>query len=411
MIRNSSFGPRLVREYNELNILRFIKNEGPISRADIAIRYKISKAAVSEIISHLLIQNYVFEIGVGNSTRLGGRRPIMLEFNPKAGYAIGVEIKRDHAQVALGDLNAGIHMSKVVEYRVHTPLKDIVQMLFVEIDQMMEQKWVRSAKGMGIGVAIPGVINYRHGRIEESDSLKEWQNFPLRKVFEDRYGVDTIIENDVKANSLAESRFGNGRGTQNQIYLWVGDGLGAGITINGDLYRGISAGAGEIGYMRPGIFITHKDDFKLLYKNQKNFGDLLSESELLKTARRLLNDPDLTILAFLDAVDHQNPVAIDLIREYAELISIVCINLVNTLNPELILIAGHETAQNKTMLKFVKEAVKAAVLKAMGRAVRIKSASLKNAGITGAIALILEDIFYMERLNISRYRDVFGFKR
>ena len=411
MIRNSSFGPRLVREYNELNILRFIKNEGPISRADIATRYKISKAAVSEIISHLLVQNYVFEIGVGSSTRLGGRRPIMLEFNPKAGYAIGIEIKRDHAQVALGDLNAGIHRSKIIEYREHTALKDIVQMLFGEIDQMREQKWVQRAKPMGIGVAIPGVINYQAGRIEESDSLKEWQNVPLRKIFEDRYGLDTLIENDVKANSLAESRFGNGRGIENQIFLWIGDGLGAGITINGDLFRGVSAGAGGIGYMRPRIFLTQKNKYKLLYKNQKNFGDLLSETELLKTARTLLNDPSLTIPSFLKAVDQQQPVAVNLIREYAELTSVVCINLVNTLNPELILLGGHEIVQNKTMLKFVKEAVKAAVLKAMGRAVKIKSASLKDAGITGAIALILEDIFYMDRLNISRYRDVFGFKR
>ena len=181
MIRNASFGPRLVSEYNELNILRFIKNDGPISRADIAKRYKISKAAVSEIINNLLAQGYVFETGIGNSTHLGGRRPIMLEFNPKAGYSFGIEIKRDHARAALADLNAHLHDSKVIEFEPHTPLNVVLKMIWAEMDKMLKKSWVRQAKPMGIGVAIPGVINYQNGRIEESDSLKEWQGFRQRK--------------------------------------------------------------------------------------------------------------------------------------------------------------------------------------------------------------------------------------
>ena len=412
MIRNASFGPRLVREYNELNILRFIKNDGPISRADIAKRYKISKAAVSEIINNLLAQGYVFETGIGNSTHLGGRRPIMLEFNPKAGYSFGIEIKRDHARAALADLNAHLHDSKVIEFEPHTPLNVVLKMIWAEMDKMLKKSWVRQAKPMGIGVAIPGVINYQNGRIEESDSLKEWQGFPLRDAFEERYGVETIIENDVKAVSLAESRFGSGKGAQNQIYLWIGDGLGAGIIINGELYRGASAGAGEIGYLKPCGFISDTEQYKHLYEQQKTFAELLSEKVLLKAARKFLKNDGLTMDDFYEEVNKEKPDAKELLHEYAELTAWICIDLVNTLDPEMIIVGGNKLAGNKIFQKFVKEKVKSGVLKTPGKTVHIKSATLKkNAGILGCIALVLEDIFYMDRLNILRYRDVFGFKR
>ncbi len=412
MIRNSSFGPRLVREYNELNILRFIKNDGPISRADIAKRYKISKAAVSEIINNLLEQGYVFETGIGNSTRLGGRRPIMLEFNPKAGYSFGVEIKRDHARAALSDLNAYIHENKIINYEAHTPLNVILEKIWEVIDVMLKKNWVRKAKPMGIGVAIPGVINYQTGRIEESDSLKEWQGYPLRDAFEKRYEVETIIENDVKANSLAESRFGSGKGAQNQIYLWIGDGLGAGIIINGELYRGASAGAGEIGYLKPCGYISDSKRYKYLYKKQKTFAELLSEKVLIDAARKLLNKNRLTMEGYQLLVKKEEAKAIELLQEYADLTACICIDLVNTLDPELIIIGGNELAGNKIFLKYVKEKLKSGILKTPGKTVHIKSAALKqSAGILGPIALVLEDIFYMDRLNIMRYRDVFGFKR
>ncbi len=412
MIRNSAFGPRLVREYNELNILRFIKNEGPISRADIAKRYKISKAAVSEIIAQLLEQEYISEIGVGNSTSLGGRKPILLEFNSKSGYAFGIEIKRDAARVSLADLNANIHKNKMLQFKEHTKPQTILELIFKVIEEFQSIAWVRKAKPTGIGVAIPGVINYRAGKIQESDTLKEWQGFPLRQTFEDRFQIETIIENDVKATSLAESRFGAGKGVNNQIYLWIGDGLGAGIILNGELYRGITAGAGEIGYLEPGYFIRETKAFSHLYKGQKNFGGLLSEKVLLNAARDLLKKPSLDMKSFLEFVQTKNSDANLLIQEYARLVSLLCINMIHMLNPELILIGGHDLAHNRELIKSIKAGITDTVLKTPSKAVHIKSASLReNSGILGSIALILEDIFYMERLNIVRYRDVFGFKR
>ena len=201
-------------------------------------------------------------------------------------------------------------------------------------------------------------------------------------------------------------------GAQNQIYLWIGDGLGAGIIINGELYRGASAGAGEIGYLKPCGFINEKEQYKYLYQRQKTFAELLSEKVLIAAARKILNDSKLTMEEYHTLVDEEHPKAIELLHEYADLTACICIDLVNTLDPELILIGGNELAGHKLFLKYVKEKLKSGVLKTPGKTVHIKSATLKKSGgILGPIALVLEDIFYMDRLNILRYRDVFGFKR
>lgn len=419
MQRHGSYGPKLVREYNELNILRFIKNEGPISRADLAKRYKISKAAVSEIIAHLLQQGYIREVGIGNSTSLGGRKPILLDFNPKAGYAIGIEIKRDHAHVALGDLNAMIYEKQLINYKSGSPLKNLLGFIFKIIESFQDLPWVKNAKPIGIGVAIPGLINYEVGKIQESDSLKSWQGYPIKKTFEDHFGIETIIENDVKAISLGECRFGNGKNVNNIVYLWIGDGIGAGIIINGELYRGVSASAGEVGFYELGCFIRNFDDFKLLYNGQKNFGEILSSKVLINGAlyglqngyANMMDADDITLDSILGQAEANNPLAVELLKEYGTLIGVICINLINTLNPELILIGGHSFTQNKLLLKFIKEKVRKDVLRTPSRAVHVKSAMLhEDAGILGAIGLILEDLFYMEKLNITKYRNVLGTK-
>lgn len=416
MIRSAGFGPRLVREYNELNILRYIKNEGPISRADLAKRYKISKAAVSEIIANLLTQQYIIETGTGNSTSLGGRKPILLEFNPRSGYVIAIEIKRNYARVALSDLDANILKNTIIDFPRATSLKPIIKMIFDVIDGYLQIKWVKTAKPVGIGLAIPGLINYHRGKIQESDTLKEWQGYPLKKAFEDHYDIETIIENDVKAMSLGECRFGGGKDINNLIYLWIGDGLGAGIIINGELYRGVSAAAGEIGYNEPGSFIREADDFKLLYHGQKDFGDLLSEIELLKSAEKIFARTgfpyEITVDNILKAANEGHEQVKELLAEYGNLVGILCTNLVNTLNPEAIIIGGHALHQCKVLMKTAKERVRDSILKTPSKAVQIKSATLRdNAAILGSIALILEDLFYIERLNIRRYVNVFGYDR
>ncbi len=419
MLRKVGYGTKLVRDFNELNILRFIKLYGPLSRAQLSKKYKISKATVSEIISKLLKVNFVKEIGMGASTKIGGRKPILLEFNPKAGYAIGIEIKRNHARVALTDLNALIYKQDQIEYPENTPLSDVLYMLFPFIHKYLKEKWVKSAKAMGIGVAIPGLIDYSKGCILESDSLKEWEGVLIKKLFENEFGIETFIENDVKAITFGESRFGNGRDYSNMIYLWVGDGIGAGIVINGELYRGVSASAGEVGFYELGFYIKNEAEFKWLYDGHKTFGEILSEKVLVQGAckgiqenfKTTLNGGNLSIDTIVEKAFEDDPLALELVTEYASIVGILCINLINTLNPETLLIGGDHIAYNERFMDLIRERVKKDELHTPILAVRLQNAGLKDvAGVLGSVGLVLDDIFYSEQLNLDRYRAIFGKK-
>ena len=416
MLQQIGSGVKFIKDYNELNILRFIKNNAPVSRAEISKRYQISKAAVSEIIARLISQGYVSEVGVGNSTKRGGRKPIILRFNEKAGYVIAIEIKRDHARIALIDMDANIHKSDTIEFLYGASFETVVQKIVPVIHKQMSDKWVTGSRGIGIGIGIPGIIDYENGCVKVSDTLHNWEKVPIRSIFQDEFKMEVVIENDVKTMTLGECLFGQGKEHNNLVNLWIGDGIGAGIIINGSLIRGCTASAGEIGYDELGFFLRDKDEFPLLYKGQKDFGDILSNKLLLESAADALKNgckselaPETLCLETLAcAAQNNDPLASKLLREYANILGILCINLINTLNIELLIISGKLVTKCDILLDYVRERVHKDILNEPAQAVRVVPGTLCEQGIVlGASGLVLEDLFYQDNINVVKYREIF----
>ena len=416
MLRSVGYGPKLLRDFNELNLLRYIKEYGPLSRAELAKAYKISKATVSEIVAMLLESSFVKEIGRGETGKLGGRRPILLEFNRRAGYSIGVEIKRNHARVALTDLDANIIDKSMIRFKSGTALENVLDQVIEQIENLKETNWAADAIPMGIGVSIPGLIDYTKGCISESDTLKNWEDVPIKQRLMDALQIDTFIENDVKAMTLGEFHFGHGRNYKNLVYLWTGDGLGAGIVINGQLYRGVSASSGEVGFYELGYYIRSAEEFALLFNGQTNFAQILSEQGLVAAAVRgvksnidtCLSEREVTLDSILSAAEQNDAFSLELISQYAGLIGILSINLINTLNPEILIIGSEHVSKTPLLIKLIREKVKKDQLHIPIKSVDIEAASLNEyAGILGSAALVLDDIFYNSQLNLRRYRRLF----
>ena len=416
MIHDVGFGVKFIKDYNELKVLRYIKNNKKVSRAEISKQYNISKAAVSDIVNRLINQGYVSETGVGSSTKRGGRKPVLLNFNQKAGYVIGIEIKRSFARVALIDLNTKIYEFKVIEFEEGCSIECVLQDIFVIIEEYKKLKWVTDSKLIGIGVAVPGLIDYEKGCIKVSDTLKNWVGVPIREIIENKFDTHTVVENDVKARTLSEYHFGAGKDTDNLVNLWIGDGIGAGIIIDGHLIRGITASAGEIGYDELGFFVRDPEKFPLLYSDQKDFGDILSNRLLLQAASnamqngnstKLCND-SLSLESLVEAAENNDPLATNLLKEFGELLGILCINLVNTLNMELLVISGKLIRKSNVLMQFIIEKVRKDLLSAPAHAVKIIAAELnERGGVLGSAGLVLEDLFYKDRINVVKYRDVF----
>ncbi len=416
MLRSIGYGPRSMRDFNELNLLRYLKEFGPLSRAELAKEYKISKATVSDIVALLLESSFIREVGIGPSAKGGGRRPILLEFNHKAGYSIGVEIKRNHAAVALIDLDANIIKKETLTYGEGTALEWILDQIIQKTRMLQKNKWAKKAIPLGVGVSIPGLIDYARGSISESDSLKNWEDVPIKQRLEENLHIDTFVENDVKAMTLAEFHFGHGRNYKNLIYLWAGDGLGAGIVINGQLYRGISSSAGEVGYYELGFYIRSTDEFRYLYNRQNTFGELLQEKTLINAANRFmkngidssLKNEKITIDSIIHAAESGDDFANELLKEYSSLIGILTINIINTLNPEIVIISSEHVAKTPLFIKQIRDRVIKDQLHTPIKSVDIEVASiLENAGILGSAALVMDDIFFNKQIDLRRYRRLF----
>jgi len=359
----------------------------------------------------------VSEIGVGNSTSRGGRRPIMLKFNNTAGYVIAVEIKRSHARIALVDLDVNIHDLKTVQYPEGSAFSDISQKIFPIISEYLKYKWVKNAKPIGIGIGMPGIIDYKTGCVKVSDTLHSWENVPIRNLFEDKFRMQVILENDVKALTLGECLFGQVKTCGNLVNLWIGDGIGAGIIINGSLIRGLTASAGEIGYDELGFFIRDSKEFPLLFRGQKDFGDILSNKLLIEAAHEALkwknyntclNENSLTLESIVAAAEKSDELAVKLLVEFANILGILCINMVNMLNIEVLILSGKLLSKSDILLNLVRKRVHQDILREPAQAVKIVSATLDETGIVkGAAGLVLEDLFYHPTINIHRYRSIF----
>jgi len=416
MVHQLGSGVKFIKDYNELNVLRFIRQNAPVSRAEIAKNYHISKAAVTDIISRLIRQGYVSEVGVGDSTTRGGRKPIMLEFNHTAGYVIAIEIKRDHAQVALVDLDAHIHNLEKVNYTEGSCFETVTRKIFPVIHRFLKEKWLAKSKPIGIGIGIPGIIDYARGCIKVSDTLHNWEKVIIRDLFQNEFGLTTILENDVKTQTLGECLFGQGKESDNLVNLWIGDGIGAGIIINGNLIRGHTASAGEVGYDELGFFLKDQNSFPMLYRGQKDFGDILSNKLLLAAAREALQNgatsemcvDNLTLSELTRAANKGDALATALLREYANILGILCINLINMLNIELLIISGELVNSCQVLLDFLRERVQKDILREPAQAVKVVPGALKDTGVVlGATGLVLEDLFYQDKLNVIKYRSIF----
>jgi len=352
----------------------------------------------------------------GNLPSGGGRRPILLTFNQKAGYVIAVDIKHTYALINLVDMNANIHKSHTITFPLGTALTDVIKMIFEVTHDFLDINWVKRARPIGIGIGIPGLIDYKQCCIKMSNTMKSWENIPICSMFENEFNIQTVLENDVKIFTLGECLFGVGEGHQNLINLYIGDGIGAGIFLNGRLIRGVTASAGEVGYSELGYFVTDLKNFPLLYTKQVSYGEILSQKWLISSAQRAVKNGHDTQLkkdaispvSIASAAEKGDDFAKNLLNEYATILGSLCINLVNILNIDLLIISGQIVSESDYLIHQVKEKIHHDLLRIPADATKICSSTLKTNGVTlGAAGLVLEDLFYQDKINISKYRSIF----
>ncbi len=236
----------LIRAINRFNILNTIRIAKLISRIDIARSTGLSQASVTGITSDLIGDGIILEKKSGESNV--GRRPILLSLNPDGATVVGVKISIHQISVVLIDFQATVLYTHIValERKTHSP-EEISEIIAQAVHACLRKKKLKKSQISGIGIGIPGLVDSPSGSVKYMPNY-QWRNANLRELVRRRLDLPTYIENDANALAIAEQWFGEGRGIDNFLLVSLEHGVGMGIVINGQLYRGQSGISSEFGH-------------------------------------------------------------------------------------------------------------------------------------------------------------------
>lgn len=392
----------------ELRILQTIYEWGPISRVSLARELGLTRGTITTIIKKLINLDLVGEVGKGASSSRRGRREVLLHMNPDAGYVISIHIALSYLSFGIVNLNGQIIAKETQHFEQGAGPETVLEPMFEGLTAMLSERGLSQKAIFGIGLAIPGIIDYEAG-VVKVQTLEGWIQYPLREQIERRLGIDVYLENDVKAITLGEYQFGTGNHVRNMVCLWLEDGIGVGIINNGHLIRGVTSSAGEIGFNQ---FILDMPSQKsiLIPEKPKYYGDLLSFTNIRATIRRGLAQGwdsvlqhDAEIEDFFTAAEQGDPLAIYITRLFGKYVGTVCMNQIYAFNPQVLLLSGPLFHRLPLLVQEINMYLNKAPLQMPIAAAEVRTSTIGEDSVSiGCAALVLDHLFHASVVNFSR---------
>lgn len=320
----------------------------PISRADIAHTTGLNKATVSSLINELLEEQLVYESGAGESS--GGRRPVILHFNRIAGYSIGIDIGVNYILCVLTNLKGEIVIEKsqpIIDSSYHAVIQNVKIMIHAIMDEMPNSKYGI----VGIAIGVPGIVD-KEGTVLLAPNLG-WKSINIKEEIEAEFNVPVCIENEANAGAYGEKQFGAGQDCQNILYVSAGIGIGVGIIINGELYKGQSGFSGEIGHMIINI------NGKPCRCGSKGCWEVYaSENALLS----MTNNKDATLESLIQSADDKDENTIRLFEQIGYYLGYGINNIINSFNPGMVIIGNRLAMAQKWIEAPIRETIESCTL-------------------------------------------------
>lgn len=234
------------KSHNRRVVIEAIRTNGPLSRAALARMTALSIQTVSNIVEELVSSKL---LKAGAPQKIARGQPITpYSINPDGAYSIGLELEKDHAVGVLTDLSGRVRDR--IERPVDRPTPEQAMPILAGIVEALQTK-VRFKRDrlLGVGIAMPGRYAAEGVTSLSPATLPGWQDFPVASELARLIGVPVRVENDATAAAIGERLHGVARGLHSFVYLFLGRGIGAGMFLDGHLYRGSHQNAGEIGHI------------------------------------------------------------------------------------------------------------------------------------------------------------------
>jgi glucokinase-like ROK family protein len=386
----------------ELKALELVRKRGPLSRTELADHLGISRASVTAIAGNLVELEVLTEIGHGKSA--GGRRPRLLDVNKNLGYIAGIDIGATSVDLALADFRGKILERQAEPADVRDAPEQVLDRICDLVIEMLVSKNADEKDLVGLGIGVPGPVQFPSGLLIEPPLMPAWDSFPIKKYIRQRVPqINSVVDNDVNIMAIGEARVGGGIGIDNFFYIKIGTGIGCGVITRGEIYRGSDGTAGDVGhicvdYNGPICHCGNKGCLERMAagpamaergRQAAESGESKILANLLKTNGGILSAVDIGEAA---AAGDQS--SNQIIAESGKMIGGVLAGLVNFYNPKAIFIGGGVSNIGHHLLSTIRQATLHRATALSTRSLVINYSKLgPDAGVYGAIWLAIENVF------------------
>lgn len=360
--------PQYIRNLNENLIMDALITQGTMSRADISRQTGLSKPTVSSAVEHLIDRNLVKETGRADNAQ--GRKATLIRFNETAYYVCGIDLGATRIRIALSDLNG-----EIIAYRTYPMIVQaandraeatMLGLLRSHMNALLDENHLNWNQIQCIGFGIPGVVLPETGRISRIvDPLAGLEQAFSLESLSGAFPCEVILENDVNLAALGEYRTGAAAGCPLFVFFSIGTGTGAGIMVHGQLLRGLGGLTGEIAEM--------------LMEDGRRLEEVLSADGLMQLAKRYLNPHDELLEVADSGVDinadaddlrrHLTPEmlfeaarsgeveALEILKQYSQMIASALRQISVVLAPELIVLGGGIGGNGDVLLPLLRQII------------------------------------------------------
>ncbi len=365
-------------------LLSLIRAGTAVTRADLARHTGLARSTVAQRVDALLASGLVLEAGDTPST--GGRPATMLAFNHQAGVVLVADLGATHARVAVTDLAGTTLAERAGDLDIALGPAEVLKWVSARFHELLDQTAHAAADVRGIGIGVPGPVEFDTGRPVNPPIMPGWDGFDIPGWFADRYGAPVLVDNDVNIMARGE-HWVHWRRTPHLLLVKVGTGIGCGIVADGHIHRGARGAAGDIGHIRA----TGEDVICAC----GNIGCLEAVAGGHALATRLAasgveaqNSRDVVRL-----VHEGNVKATQMVRAAGRTLGEVLAGTVNFFNPAVIVIGGDIAEAHAQLLAGVREGIFSRSLPLATRDLRVVPCRLGDrAGITGAAITAIEQV-------------------
>jgi glucokinase-like ROK family protein len=344
----------LVKEINLSIVLETIRSLEPVSRAGISAATGLNKGTVSNLVQVLLERGLVEEIGTGASS--GGRKPVLLRFQPGAGHSVGVDLGVNYIRILLTDLGGSIVNEWTIKHR-NESLDRVLDLLRDNLRGVIDGAPNSLYGVVGIGLGIPGIVD-SDGNVLFAPNLG-WRDVDLPHRLQAQFRMPVFVENEANAGAIGELHYGSGRGVSDLVFVSIGAGIGAGIIINRHIYKGAAGFSGEIGHL------TIDAQGKPCRCGNRGCWELYaSESALLSMAfaGEVAEDVPPTLETVIERAKAGDPAILNALQTVGRNMGIGVAGIINTFNPGQIIIGSRMSmAVNWLMAPLLEEVGKRAL--------------------------------------------------